>query len=207
MLWLMLTILKFHISLFKKSLWNSQIWNSVGGGRGRGCSEGGEGIGVTGVIVVRVCEPVFQNLPHSYTWPLKKRTHSYTRSSEMLTYSCTVLWFFVPIYCWLLDKYQSIHWISREQAASKKSLSEKYVNIPGCQKNGAFHIWILKNRFIHILFVEKRGQLYNWEPPHPPPPHTHTHTHTHTLEIVKVILNQLQCWVDKNDKMFKFYTG
>ena len=31
-----------------------------------------------GVIVVRVCEPVFQNLPHSYTWPLKIRTHSYT---------------------------------------------------------------------------------------------------------------------------------
>ena len=39
---------------------------------------GGEG-GVVGgdnlrVILVRVCEPVFQNLPHSYTWPLKKRT-------------------------------------------------------------------------------------------------------------------------------------
>ena len=31
-----------------------------------------------GVILVRVCEPVFQNLPHSYTWPSKKRTHSYT---------------------------------------------------------------------------------------------------------------------------------
>ena len=35
---------------------------------------------------------------------------------------------------------KSIHWISREQAASKKS--EKYVHIPGCQKNGAFHIGI-----------------------------------------------------------------
>ena len=35
---------------------------------------GGGGVGgwkVTGVIVVRVCEPVFRNLPHSYTWPLK----------------------------------------------------------------------------------------------------------------------------------------
>ena len=37
---------------------------------------GGGGGAVTGVI--RVCEPVFQNLPHSYTWPSKKRTHSYT---------------------------------------------------------------------------------------------------------------------------------
>ena len=36
----------------------------------------GEGGGVVwgnlGVILVRVCEPVFQNLPHSYTWPSKK---------------------------------------------------------------------------------------------------------------------------------------
>ena len=39
----------------------------------------------------------------------------------------------------------------------EKSLSEKYVHIPGCQKNGAFHIGIQKNRAIHILFVEKKG--------------------------------------------------
>ena len=38
----------------------------------------------------------------------------------------------------------------------EKSLSEKYVHIPGCQKNGAFHIGIQKNRAIHILFVEKK---------------------------------------------------
>ena len=34
-----------------------------------GTREGGDK-----VIVVWVFEPVFQNLPHSYTWPLKKRT-------------------------------------------------------------------------------------------------------------------------------------
>ena len=33
---------------------------------------GGGGVGNLGVILVRVCEPVFQNLPHSYTWSLKK---------------------------------------------------------------------------------------------------------------------------------------
>ena len=38
----------------------------------------GEGGGNLGVILVRVCEQVFQNLPHSYTWPSKQRTHSYT---------------------------------------------------------------------------------------------------------------------------------
>ena len=32
---------------------------------------GGGGGAVTGVILVRVCEPVFQNLPYLYTWPLK----------------------------------------------------------------------------------------------------------------------------------------
>ena len=41
----------------------------------------------------------------------------------------------------------------------EKSLSEKYVHIPGCQKNGAFHIRIQKKWAIHILFVEKRGPI------------------------------------------------
>ena len=44
-------------------------------------------------------------------------------------------------------------------SSPKKSLSEKYVHIPECQKNGAFHIRIQKNRVIHILFVEKRGPI------------------------------------------------
>ena len=34
--------------------------------------------GMVVVTVVRMCEPVFRNLPHSYTWPYKKRSHSYT---------------------------------------------------------------------------------------------------------------------------------
>ena len=33
------------------------------------------------------------------------------------------------------------------------------MHIPGCQKNGAFHTGIQKNRAIHILFVEKRGPI------------------------------------------------
>ena len=41
----------------------------------------------------------------------------------------------------------------------EKSLSEKYVHLPGCQKNGAFYIGIQKNGAIHILFVEKRGPI------------------------------------------------
>ena len=49
-----------------------------GGGGSRGGGEGRGGGGNLGVILVRVCEPVFQNLPHSYTWPSKKRAQSYT---------------------------------------------------------------------------------------------------------------------------------
>ena len=36
---------------------------------------------------------------------------------------------------------------------------EKYVHIPRCQVNGAFHVPIKKNRVSHILFVEKRGLI------------------------------------------------
>ena len=56
-----------------------------------GAGGGGGGGGNLGVNLVRVCEPVFRNLPHSYTWPLKKQTHSYTLSSKMLTHSYTAL--------------------------------------------------------------------------------------------------------------------
>ena len=54
---------------------------------------GGGGGGNLMVIVVRVCKSVLQTypIPHSYTWPLKKWTNSYTRSSEMLTYLYTAL--------------------------------------------------------------------------------------------------------------------
>ena len=53
---------------------------------------------------------------------------------------------------------------TKRTSSLEKSLSEKYVNIPGCQKNRAFHIRILKNRVMHILFVEKKGgQSYNWQ--------------------------------------------
>ena len=70
------------------------MWGSGGGGGGVEGVGGGGGVGARlagnlGVILVWVCEPVFQNLPHSYTLPLKNRTHSYPRSSEMLTLSYT----------------------------------------------------------------------------------------------------------------------
>ena len=126
-------------------------------------SGGGRGVRITGVIVVRRCEPVFRNLLHSYNlyglW--NKWTHSYTWPSEMLTYSYNAVWFFIPIYCWIVRQIlQSIHWTTREQAALKvswKSLSKKYTHIPDCQKSGAFHVIIKTDRVSHILFIEKKG--------------------------------------------------
>ena len=56
----------------------------------------------------------------------------------------------------ILDGYISCQIL---RSTLEKSLSEKYVHIPGCQKCGAFHIGIQKNRVIHILFVEKRGPI------------------------------------------------
>ena len=62
--------------------------STVLGGMARG--EGGRRINL-GIIVLLVFEPVFQNLPYAYTWPLKIWSHSYTRSSEMLTHSYITL--------------------------------------------------------------------------------------------------------------------
>ena len=55
---------------WKKRMTLGGVGGGGGGGGGGGCN--------LRVILVRVCEPAFQNLPHSYTWPSEKRTHSYT---------------------------------------------------------------------------------------------------------------------------------
>ena len=67
--------------------------------------------------------------------------------------------FFVPIYCWHLDKYSSQFIEYQENKKPRKISEQKYVHIPECQKSGAFYIGTQKNRDIHILFVEKRGPI------------------------------------------------
>ena len=145
---------------------------------------GGGGSGNLGVILVRVCEPISQNLPHSYTWP------SINQNVDLFIYCSLTFCTHFLLVITLIS--QSIHVIP---SSLEKSLSEKYVHIPGCQKNGAFHTGIQKNRAIHILFVEKRGPIIylaaqkkgaiqhthpyyaiNRKLPPPPPPHTHTPT-------------------------------
>ena len=114
------------------------------------------------VILERVCEPVFQNLPHSYTWPSKK-----TYPFIYLIIQNVNLFIYCPlIFCthFFSGYYTNItvnSYNTKRISSLEKSLSEKYVHIPRCQKNGAFHIGIQKNRAIHIhvLFVEKRGPI------------------------------------------------
>ena len=117
------------------------------------------GGGVTGVILVWVCEPVFQNLPHSYTWPLKITDPFiyFIRNVDLFIY-CPLI-FCTHLLLVVRPLSHSIHWIPREQAASKNLWVKKYVHIPGCQKSGAFNVLIQKNLVIHILFVEKRGPI------------------------------------------------
>ena len=45
---------------------------------GSGAGREGRGGGNLGVIVVPVCEQVFRNLPHSYTWSSKKNVPIHT---------------------------------------------------------------------------------------------------------------------------------
>ena len=124
--------------------------------------------GNLGVILVRVCEPVFQNLPHSYTWPSKKRTHSYTWSSKILTYSYIALWFFVPIYCWLLHKYHSQFilyqedkqpWkISERKICAYTRMSEKWgLSYRNPEKLGHSYTFCWKKGVNHIPGSAEKG--------------------------------------------------
>ena len=150
---------------------------------------------VIGVILVRVCEPVFQNLPHSYTWPLKKTDpfiYSIIQNVDLFIY-CPLIF---CIHCLLIVRQISVSSLNTKRTSSlEKSLSEPYyVHVPGCQKNGAFYIGIQKNRVIHLLFCWKKGAYhipskglfgthirtmpyigsYPFPPSPPPPPNTLT---------------------------------
>ena len=100
------------------------------------------------------------------------------------------MWFLYPFFAGYYTNITVNSYNTKRISSLEKSLSEKYVHIPGCEKNGAFHIGIQKNRAFHILFVEKRGPviylaalkkgaiwhahpyyaIYRKLPPPPPPP-------------------------------------
>ena len=105
-------------------------------------------------------EPIFQNLPHSFTWTLKKNGPIHILVHPKYWPIHILLFEFLYPFCACCYTNITVNSCNTKRISSlEKSLSEKYVHIPGCQKNRAFHIGIQKNRAIHILFVEKRGPI------------------------------------------------
>ena len=162
------------------------------------------GGGNLGVILVRVCEPVFQNLPHSHTWPLKNGPIHILPHPKCWPIHILPFDFLYPFFAGCYTNITVNSCNTKKISSLEKSLSEKYVHIPGCQKNGVFHIGIQKKWVIHIFFVEKRGPIIylavlkrglfgthirtmpyigSYHPPPPPPPHTHTHIHEQITSI------------------------
>ena len=119
----------------------------VGGGGG---NRGNFGTGVRASIS--------KPMPFIYLAFEKKDAFIYL-ITQKLTYSYTALCFFVPFSAGCYTNITVNSCNTKRISSLEKSLSEKYVHIPGCQKNGAFHIGIQKNWAIHILFVEKRGPI------------------------------------------------
>ena len=130
------------------------------------CPRGLEGVGRNlGIIVVRVCEPVFQNLHHSYTWALKKRTHSYT---WYLIIQNVDLFIYCPlIFCTRLllvvrQISQLVLWIPREQAASKNLCAYTRMS----EKWGLSHRNPEKSGHSYTFCWKKEGQSYTWQRHH-----------------------------------------
>ena len=66
----------------------------LGGGGG-----GGGGGGNLNVILVRVCGPVFLNLPQSYTWPSKNDLFVYLIEQNVYIFVYCSLIFIYPLCC------------------------------------------------------------------------------------------------------------
>ena len=118
--------------------------------------EVGCGVDNLGVIVVWVCKPVstqFIYLAFEKTDPF---IYFIIRNVDLFIY-CPLI-FCTHLLLEVRQISQSIHWIPREQAASK-NLWAKICAYTRMSEKWAFYIGIQKNRVIYILFVEKRGPI------------------------------------------------
>ena len=91
-------------------------------------------------------------------WPEKTDPFIYLiiQNADLFIY-CPLI--FVPIYCWLLDKYHRQFIEYEEKKQSRKISERKICAYTRMSENEAFHTEIQKTRVIHILFVEKRGPI------------------------------------------------
>ena len=85
----------------------------------------------------------------------------------MLTYSYTALWFLYPFFAGCYTNITVNSCNTKRISSLEQSLSEKYVHIPGCQKNG--EKWGLSHRnpeksgHSYTFCWKKGGQSYTWQ--------------------------------------------
>ena len=105
-----------------------------------------------------MCESVFWNQPQWYTPPLEKTlAYSYTWFHRKLTYSCTVLWIYIPLHI-----YCNSVWGEGEGTQGKfgmgmgvSILKSTPIIYPAFEKEQPIHILIFTESWpIHILFFE-----------------------------------------------------
>ena len=94
--------------------------------------------------------------PHIYLAFEKKQTHSYTWSSEMLTYSYSALYLLLVV----RQIYIAVNSLNTKRTSSPdKSLSEIYTHIPGCQKVGPVKYEYRKIESVIYFLLKKKGLI------------------------------------------------
>ena len=120
--------LSYVTTLFQTSLRMHTDWLLS---RGWGCN--------LRVILIRVCEPVFQNLPHSHTWPLKKRTIHIPDHPKCWPIHILPFDFLYPFFAGCHTNIsQSIHIIQRGKATSKNLWAKNMCINQDVRKMGPF---------------------------------------------------------------------
>ena len=118
------------------------------------CGEGGGGDN-GGICGPGVRASISKSTPFIYL-AFEKYAPNYIRDRpSCCLFKCCPLILYTHLLLIVRQILQSIHWIPREQAATKNRWAKNTPHIPGYQKNGAFHIWIKIGSVIYLLL--KKG--------------------------------------------------
>ena len=149
-------------------------YQKLGGGWGGG---GKLGVNCGAGVRAKISKPT----PFIYL-AFEKRTHSYTWSSKMLTYSYIVLWFFYTHLLLVVDKYRS-QFIEYKENKQRQKIYERinthiYTGMPekwglshtNLEKIGSVIYFLLKKGANHIPGSAEKGPFGTHIPSPPPPP-------------------------------------
>ena len=121
------------------------------------------GRGGGGVILYGWARQYFETYPIQIPGLWKKWTIHILDHPKCWPIHVLLFDFFYPFFagCYTYITVNSCN--TKRISSLEKSLRENYVHIPGCQKNGAFHIGTQKiGPFIYFL-LKKVGQSYTWQ--------------------------------------------